>query len=53
MADEAKESKNKKISRMTLSEIDAKIADVRTSMGGDSSKYMEHLLTRKQVLVSS
>ncbi len=53
MADEAKEAKNKKISRMSISEIDAKIADMRKAMGGDSSKYMQHLLSRKEVLVSS
>jgi hypothetical protein len=53
MADEAKERKNKKISRMTISEIDAKIADVRKSMGGDSSRYMEHLISRKEVLVAN
>jgi len=52
MAEETKEIKNKKISRMTISEIDAKIADVRKSMGGDSSRYMEHLLARKEVLVA-
>ncbi|MBN1494029.1 MAG: hypothetical protein JW938_07770 [Candidatus Omnitrophica bacterium] len=53
MAEETKENKSKKISRMTLSEIDQKIAEMRTSMGGDTSKYAEHLLKRKEVLVSS
>jgi hypothetical protein len=53
MAEETKESKNKKISRMTISEIDAKIAEVRKSMGGDSSRYMEHLLSKKEVLVAN
>ena len=52
MPDETKEKKSKKISRMTLSEIDAKIAEMRKAMGGDSSKYAEHLLARKEVLVS-
>ncbi|MFC1808716.1 hypothetical protein ACFL3D_01155 [Candidatus Omnitrophota bacterium] len=52
MPEETKETKNKKISRMSLSEIDAKIADMRKAMGGDNSRYAEHLLQRKEVLLS-
>jgi hypothetical protein len=45
-------SKAKKINRMTLSEIDAKLEEVKSSQGGLASKYAQHLLRRKKALSS-
>jgi len=42
--------KKKKISQMTLEEVDAKIKTVQDKMGGLGSQYAQQLLKRKQVL---
>lgn len=51
MADAEKAKKNKKIKRMTLAEIEAKLQEVQQKMGGFQSKYAQHLLARKAVLM--
>jgi len=57
MADEKtgqseKEAKKreKKINRMTLSQIEKKLEDIKGSMGGHASKYARQLHQRKKVL---
>jgi hypothetical protein len=40
----------KKINRMTLAEIDAKLNEVRVSQGGLKSRYAKQLLGRKKAL---
>jgi len=53
MAAEAKEKsqKNKKIKKMTLTEIDAKLEEIKKNEGGLLSRYARHLLARKQALL--
>jgi len=43
-------AKKKKISQMTLKDVNAKIAEVETTMGGLSSQYAGALLARKEEL---
>ena len=43
-------SKNKKINKMTAAEIEAKLEEVKTTMGGLKSKYAQQLLRRKNLL---
>lgn len=50
MAEAEKSKKNKKIKRMTLAEIEAKLQEIRQTMGGYQSKYAQHLLARKAAL---
>ena len=52
MSAEEKKKKNKKISRMTLAEIEEKIKSTREKMGGSNSKHLQHLLKRKVALQS-
>jgi len=42
--------KSKKINGMSLSEIEAKLAEVKEKQGGLTSKYAKQLLLRKKVL---
>jgi len=42
--------KTNKINRMSLSEIEAKLAEVKEKQGGLTSKYAKQLLLRKKVL---
>ena len=42
--------KSKKISRMTLAEVDQKLKSVQESMGGFQSDFARHLLARKKEL---
>lgn len=44
--------KKKKINKMTLAEIDAKLEYVKEKMGGLNSKYAQQLLQRKKTLTS-
>ncbi len=44
------ESKNKKINKMTLSEIDLSLAKTEKNMHGLTSKYARALLSRKEFL---
>jgi hypothetical protein len=50
MAEAEKSKKNKKIKRLSLAEIEAKLQEVQQQMGGLQSKYAQHLLARKAVL---
>ena len=43
-------SKNKKINKMTLAEINAKLEEIKNSQGGLASKYAQQLLRRKKIL---
>ena len=47
------EKKNMKINRMTLAEIEAKMAEIQTTQGGLRSKYAQQLLRRKNAVGSS
>jgi hypothetical protein len=43
---------NKKINKMTLAEIEAKLNDVKISQGGLSSRYARQLIHRKKALTN-
>ena len=43
-------SKRKKINRMTLVDIEAKLEQLKTTPGGMQSRFAQHLLSRKNVL---
>jgi hypothetical protein len=45
-------SKNKKINKMNLAEIEAKLEEVKSSQGGLASKYAKHLLLQKKTISS-
>lgn len=47
-----KENKNKKISKMTLAEIEAAIQKSQENMNGSTSLYTKHLKQRKQELLA-
>jgi inhibitor of KinA sporulation pathway (predicted exonuclease) len=47
MSDENKEKKNKKISQMTVSEIDSAIRKSAENKLSDNCKYVQHLHQRK------
>ncbi|WP_167884123.1 hypothetical protein [Leptospira idonii] len=49
---EEKEKKNKKISKMTIDEIDQAIKKSVESMNGQSSLYVRHLRERKEELLA-
>ncbi len=51
-APSAPPAKKKKINKMTLAEIEAKLEDVKIKMGGLDSKYAQHLILRKNYLNS-
>ena len=44
------ESKNAKISKMTLQEVIEKIQHAQKDMGGGASRYIQHLKKRKEFL---
>ncbi|MCP2520922.1 hypothetical protein NLD30_10840 [SCandidatus Aminicenantes bacterium Aminicenantia_JdfR_composite] len=46
------QKKKKKINRMTLEEIEAQLQIVKEKMGGFDSVYAQHLLRRKEILLS-
>ena len=48
--EEHPEKKGKKISRMTLAEVDAELKGVQEKMGGFESNFARHLLARKKEL---
>ena len=41
---------NKKINKLTPAEIEAKLAEIKTSQGGLKSRYARQLLQRKKAL---
>ena len=45
-----KSTKNKKINKMSLAEIEAKLEEINGSMGGHSSRYARELLRRREIL---
>ncbi|MDH7511821.1 MAG: hypothetical protein QHH14_02615 [Clostridiales bacterium] len=49
---EEKAKRNKKINQLTLAEIEKKLAGIKESMGGYSSRYARELLRRKENLKS-
>jgi len=49
-AEPASPPKKKKVNRMTLEEIEAKLKEVKEKMGGHESKYAQELLKRKRSL---
>ncbi|MDD5216564.1 MAG: hypothetical protein PHN49_10435 [Candidatus Omnitrophica bacterium] len=49
-AAEPKEEKRKKVTRMSLPEIEAAIANVGKQMGGYESHYAQVLLARREIL---
>jgi len=46
------EKKNKKVNKMSISEIDAALAKCNEHMKGHTSKYARALLARKEALKS-
>lgn len=50
MADEAAVPKKKKISRMTMAEINAELKAAQEKMGGSGSHYVQQLLKRKKAI---
>ncbi len=55
MADSAadKTAKNKKINRLTLAEIEARLEEIKKAEGRWQSRYARTLLARKNVLTGS
>lgn len=49
---EEKEKKNKKISKMTLEEIDQAIEKAIKNMNGSTALYIKHLQQRKEELLA-
>ncbi|OGW85284.1 MAG: hypothetical protein A3C35_04975 [Omnitrophica bacterium RIFCSPHIGHO2_02_FULL_46_11] len=47
---EPAEKKGKKISRMTLAEVEVELKGVQEKMGGFESNFAQHLLARKKEL---
>ncbi len=43
-------SKRKKINRLPLADIEAKLEELKTVPGGMQTKYAQHLLQRKNIL---
>ncbi|MCC5813624.1 MAG: hypothetical protein JJT78_02630 [Leptospira sp.] len=52
MAEETTEKKNKKISKMTLDEIETAIKKATEAMNGSTALYVKHLNQRKQELLA-
>jgi hypothetical protein len=48
--DQKKGSKNKKINRLTLAEIEAQLESIKKSEGSWRSRHAQQLLARKAVL---
>ena len=46
------EKKKKKINKMSLEEIEAQLQIVKEKMGGFDSIYAQHLLRRREILLS-
>lgn len=53
MSEETKEKKNKKISKMTLEEIESTIKKATESMNGSTAQYIKHLNQRKEELLAN
>ncbi len=49
---EEKEKKNKKITKMSVSEIDAALKKARDNNNNDTSKYVQHLLQKKEEILT-
>lgn len=49
-AAEAPHHKNRKISRMTLAQVDSELKKVKEKMGANQSSFARHLLARKKEL---
>ena len=49
---EKSESANKKINKMSLAEIDAKLNEIKSSQGGLRSRYARQLALRKKALTA-
>jgi len=49
---EAAPAKSRKINKMTLAEVEAKLEEVKSTMGGLNSKYGQQLIQRKEYLKS-
>ena len=49
-APEGEEKKSKKVSRMTLTEVEAELKKVKETMGAYQSSFARHLLARKSEL---
>ena len=47
---EAGTKKNKKISKMTMQELDSEISKSSEVMNGQGAQYVQHLLARKEEL---
>ena len=52
-APKASEKKGKKVSQMTLAEVEAELKTVKEKMGGFRSAFAQHLLGRKKELTGS
>lgn len=52
MSEENQEKKNKKISKMTLAEIDSAVKKAAEAMNGQTSLYIKHLNQRKEELLA-
>jgi len=52
MSEENQEKKNKKISKMTLAEIDSAVKRAAEAMNGQTSLYIKHLNQRKEELLA-
>ncbi|MCB1160986.1 MAG: hypothetical protein H7A25_02910 [Leptospiraceae bacterium] len=50
---EENKKKNKKIAKMSVSEIDNALKKARENNNNDSSKYIQHLLQRKAELTAT
>lgn len=48
-AEKAEGSQSKKINKMTLAEIQAKLEEIKTKQGGHRSKYARQLLHKKSL----
>jgi len=51
-APQPQQKKKKKINKMTLEEIEAQLQIVKEKMGGFDSLYAQHLLRRREILLS-
>ena len=49
----SEEKKRKKISRMTLAEVEAQLKTAKEKMGAFQSSFAQHLLARKKELTKS
>lgn len=49
-AEKSPEKKHRKISRMTLTQVDSELKKVKEKMGANQSSFARHLLARKKEL---